>query len=134
MWEQQSLRWIICSFVDDSNIWRNKFSEVLAQMIWKSKYSKIVARFSEGAKLVVYDEFYGEACRNCYYYGNGEACANHMSEIPTYWLSYKEYSASSRLYNEKDFGEFEAERMAVRARDKEEMRVYMIQVARAIAE
>ncbi len=123
MWEQQSLRWTIYSFVDDSNLWRNKFSEVLTQMIWKFKYSTVVARFSMGAKLVVYDE---GGCENCYRYGNGDVCDNHRGETPTYWLSYKKFSASSPFYHGEDFEEFEEERKAIIARDEEEMMIYMI--------
>jgi hypothetical protein len=113
----KNIRWNIQSFINDSDIWKAKFDEVVQLMFWKAKFSsEVVIRFNKGARLVAEDE-YG-VCTNCYHYGDQEAsgsadgfCMNHAKGDCAIWIDFAKFSELSRfgaVYN--TYEEYEIER------------------------
>jgi hypothetical protein len=132
----KNIRWNIHSFINDSEIWKSKFGEVVQYMFWKLKFSReVVIRFKLGARLVAQDE--NGPCTNCYHYGDQEEsgskywlCMNHRNEDITVWIDFEEFSKISRagqVYH--TYEEYEIKRRIVYLKVKAEMEEYLRQLS-----
>lgn len=117
VFENKSIRWMIYSYVNDVDIWKGVFNNVLEHLMWKVKFrDEVLIQFRPDARLVVFDE-YGP-CSNCYHYGDQEmygsvdgVCCNHVGQIPDYWMCYKEFLGISGINFMRSYEEYEEARL-----------------------
>lgn len=115
----QAIRWAICSFIGDCDIWKSKFDEVIQQCMWKIKFRKeVVIQFKKGARLVAFDE--EGICPNCYHYGDQEysgslrgRCMNHYGheDEDMVWTCFDDYKNISTFSIYETYEEYEKERL-----------------------
>jgi hypothetical protein len=121
----KNIRWNIQSFINDSDIWKSKFDNVVHELFWKMKFSnEVIIGFKKGARLVAEDEF--GPCVNCYHngdhkeFGFGDGlCIIHTPEDFLIWIDFEEFSKISHLGSKYEtYEEYEIERIAKQLRDK----------------
>lgn len=137
----KNIRWNIQSFINDSNIWKAKFDEVIQLMFWKAKFSsEVVIRFNKGARLVAEDE-YGP-CTNCYHYGDQEEsgssggfCMNHPVVEHPIWIDFEKFSKLSRFGSvQSTYEEYEIERRVDYLKKKAIHDSYHLEIERILSE
>lgn len=146
----KEIRWNIHSFINDIELNKEKYSEVIAQLKLRTYYSNnVLIRIKAGTRAVAEDQF--GKCPNCYHFGKWKqfnsdmkmgirVCAYHKYEdkknMKVSYMSFDEFMSNSYqlMMHYESYEEYDMETTNAFQPDEDRHFNYLDQVDRNIIE